>query len=231
MRAMCLRIAAGVTAASVLAGCSQLPKSPEVNFTDNTQALPAVASARPAAPRPVTGSLFPGAAYRPGFEERRARLPGDTLTVQISENISASQKSSSTIDRESKNDAAITALPLLPRYAIDRAKIGANSANSFSGKGGTESANMFTGSITATVVDVLPNGHLVLSGEKQIGVNENVDVLRFSGTVDPRLIQPGNVVSSTQIANARILSRSRGAQGEAQSIGWLARVFLSVLPF
>ena len=68
-------------------------------------------------------------------------------------------------------------------------------------------------------------------GEKQIGVNANVDVLRFSGTVDPRHIRPGNVVPSTQVANARIESRNRGAQGEAMSIGWLARFFLSVLPF
>jgi len=89
----------------------------------------------------------------------------------------------------------------------------------------------FTGSITATVVDVLPNGHLLITGEKQIGVNQNVDVLRFSGTVDPRHVRPGNVVASTQVANARILSRGRGQQAEAQQIGWLSRVFLSVLPF
>jgi flagellar L-ring protein precursor FlgH len=71
----------------------------------------------------------------------------------------------------------------------------------------------------------------VLTGDKQIGVNQNVDVLRFSGTVDPRAIQPGSIVSSTQVANARIESRGRGQQGEAQSIGWLARFFLTVLPF
>ena len=95
----------------------------------------------------------------------------------------------------------------------------------------SESANTFSGSITATVLEVLPNGHLVVAGEKQIGVNQNVDVLRFSGTVDPRHIQPGNVVASTQVANARIQSRNRGAQGEVQAIGWLSRFFLSLSPF
>ena len=84
--------------------------------------------------------------------------------------------------------------------------------------------------ITATVTGVLPNGHLLVSGEKQIGVNENVDVLRFSGQVDPRSIQPGNSVASAQIANVRLEHRGRGAQAEAQVIGWLARFFLSVLP-
>ncbi len=79
--------------------------------------------------------------------------------------------------------------------------------------------------------EVLPNGHLIVVGDKQIGVNENVDVLRFSGTVDPRLVQPGSVVSSTQVANVRIESKGRGQQGEAQSIGWLSRFFLTFSPF
>ena len=66
------------------------------------------------------------------------------------------------------------------------------------------------------MTDVLPNGHLLVAGEKQIGVNQNVDVLRFSGLVDPRAIQPGNIVPSTQIADVRIEHRGRGAQDEAQ---------------
>ena len=78
--------------------------------------------------------------------------------------------------------------------------------------------------------EVLPNGHLLIGGEKQIGVNNNVDVLRFSGQVDPRSIQPGNAVPSAAIANVRLEHRGRGAQAEAQAIGWLSRVFLSVLP-
>jgi flagellar L-ring protein FlgH len=78
---------------------------------------------------------------------------------------------------------------------------------------------------------VLPNGHLVVTGEKQIGVNQNVDVLRFSGTVDPLAIQAGGLVSSTQVANARIESRGRGAQNEAQTVGWIARFFMAMLPF
>jgi flagellar L-ring protein precursor FlgH len=81
------------------------------------------------------------------------------------------------------------------------------------------------------VIEVLPNGHLVVSGEKQIGVNQNVDVLRFSGTVDPRVLQPGSIVSSTQVANVRVESRGRGAQSEAQTVGWVSRFFLSFLPF
>jgi flagellar L-ring protein precursor FlgH len=78
---------------------------------------------------------------------------------------------------------------------------------------------------------VLPNGHLVVVGEKQIGVNQNVDVLQFSGKVDPRTIAPGNQVQSTQVADVRVLSRGRGAQNDAQTFGWLSRFFLTLLPF
>ena len=124
----------------------------------------------------------------------------------------------------------MTALPGISNNALRRASVGGTSANAFDGKGTTESSNDFSGTITAIVTGVLPNGHLLIAGEKQIGVNHNVDVLRFSGQVDPRAIQPGNTVASAQIANVRIEHRGRGAQAEANGIGWLARFFLNVLP-
>ena len=209
--------------------CASLPQPVSVDFAEQKAPAPAAQPARVIPPN--TGSLFQSVSYRPGFEDRRARAVGDTITIQIIENVSASQKSTSTVNRTSSTDAAITALPLQSAEALAKLGIGTSSANAFSGKGGTESANTFSGSITATVIDVLPNGHLVVAGEKQIGVNQNVDVLRFSGTVDPRVVQPGSIVSSTQVANARIESKGRGAQGEAQTVGWLSRFFLTFLPF
>ena len=62
-------------------------------------------------------------------------------------------------------------------------------------------------------------------------MNQNVDVLRFTGTVDPRAIQSGSSISSTQVANVRVESRGRGTQDEAQTVGWLSRFFLNVSPF
>ena len=151
----------------------------------------------------------------------------------IVERVTASQVSKSTSNRTTSGSASVSAFPLVSPADLRNLKagIGTNSANDFSGKGGTESDNTFIGSITATVVDVLPNGHLVVAGEKQIGVNQNVDVLRFSGTVDPRVVQAGSIVNSTQVANARIESKGRGAQAEAQTAGWLTRFFFSFLPF
>lgn len=217
-----------LAAALLLPGCASLSPAPPVDILPTTP--PALTSAPRAAP-PVTGSLFQQASYRPAFEDRRARMVGDTVTIQIVENVTASQKSSSTVDRNAEISAGITALPFVNKTFTDKTALGANSGNTFAGKGGTESANTFAGSITATVIDILPNGHLVVAGEKQIGVNQNVDILRFSGTVDPRTLQPGSIVNSTQVANVRVESRGRGAQNEAQVMGWLARFFLTFLPF
>ncbi|MFP5406786.1 MAG: flagellar basal body L-ring protein FlgH, partial [Gammaproteobacteria bacterium] len=96
--------------------------------------------------------------------------------------------------------------------------------------GATGADNAFTGSITVTVVELLGNGNLLVSGEKQVGINQNVEVLRFSGVVDPASIRPGNVVSSTQVGDARLEVRGRGDIDRSQTTGWLSRFFLSFLP-
>ncbi len=212
-------------------GCSSLPQTVAVEFPEPSQREPSPPVR--AAKAPATGSLFQKASYRPAFEDARARLIGDMVTIQIVERVTASQVSSSTANRSSTNQASISAFPFIDPTHLAKIKGGldTNSANTFSGDGSTESANTFSGTITATVVEVLPNGHLMVAGDKQIGVNQNVDVMRFSGTIDPRLIQPGNLINSTQVANARMESKGRGAQAEAQTVGWLTRFFFSFLPF
>jgi flagellar L-ring protein precursor FlgH len=223
------RLASAGAIALLCSACQQLPQKATVDFAEpkftqapSTQTIP---------PKPATGSLYQAVGYRPSFEDRRARQIGDTVTIQILENVTASQKSTSTVNRNTSVDSAITALPDQTLAGLGKLNVGAATNNNFSGKGGTESANTFSGSITATVIEVLNNGHLVVAGEKQIGVNQNVDVLRFSGTVDPRLVQPGSIVSSTQVANVRIESKGRGAQGDAQTVGWISRFLLAFQPF
>ena len=215
-------------AASLLVGgCEALNPRPSVDVALPTQVLPAAVPSVSAAAN--GGAIFQDAQYRPLFEDHRARLVGDTLTVQIVEKVSASQKSTSSIDKSGKVSAGLSAVPFVPPGVLNRATVGGNSNNNYQGRGSTENTNDFSGVITATVTGVLPNGHLLVSGEKQIGVNNNVDVLRFSGQVDPRAIQAGNLVASAQIANVRLEHKGRGPQADAQVIGWLARFFLSVL--
>lgn len=220
----CAAICAALLAS--LAGCEQLNPRPPVDLASPIYAAP-VAVVTPVV---SNGSIYQAAQYRPLFEDYRARLVGDSITVQIVEKISATQKSTSSIDKSGKISAGISALPLLSANSFARASAAGNSGNTFAGAGTTANSNEFTGTITAVVTGVLANGHLLVAGEKQIGVNHNVDVLRFSGQVDPRMIQTGNVVASAQIANVRIEQRGRGAQADAQGIGWLSRFFLNVLP-
>jgi flagellar L-ring protein FlgH len=232
------RIALVFCVTALLAGCESMQPKVEIAPT-----RPVEYAQTPQAQGVPSGSLFRPATYRPGFEDARARLPGDIVTIQITERVTASQNSSASIDRSADVSAGITAFPFLKGLkgpTLGKLDVGASSDNKFSGDGKNQANNTFNGSITATVQEVLPNGHLLVVGEKQIGVNANVDVMRFSGTIDPRTIRPGNdprtirpgnVVASTQVANARIESRNRGAQGDAMVIGWLARFFLSVIPF
>jgi flagellar L-ring protein FlgH len=212
-----------------LAGCLASVQNylyPRVEMSETKPPPAAVPAAPPA--QVATGSIFNSATYRPLFEDHRARLVGDTLTVQIVEKVAASAKSTSSVDKGGGIEAGISALPFVK--SLTRASASATGNNTFAGKGATESSNDFTGTITVVVREVMPNGHLVVAGEKQIGVNNNVDSLRFSGQLDPRTIQSGNTVQSTQIANVRLEQRGRGAQADAQVMGWLGRVFLSVLP-
>jgi len=219
-----------LAAAAVLSGCA-LNNPPPVDM-GSTAPVTAAAIATPAQAVSNSGSLFQASRYRPVFENRRARMVGDTVMINIVEKVAASQKQSSNVSRSNEMDAKIGAIPFLNSPStLGRLGADIETNNKFQGGGGTSSANTFSGMITTTVVDVLPNGHLVVAGEKQIGVNHNVDVLRFTGTVDPYLMEPGSVISSQQVANVRVESRSRGQQGAAQSIGWLASFFLSVLPF
>jgi flagellar L-ring protein precursor FlgH len=214
--------------AGVCAGCSSLPQTVSVDFPDLGTAAP-IASVAPVS-TPNSGSLFQKVSYRPAFEDPRARAVGDSITIQIIEKVTASQVSKSTANRTTSGSTGMSATSAIAPIDLANLNTKTSTANDFSGKGGTESANTFYGTITANVVNVLPNGHLVIAGDKQIGINQNVDVMRFSGTVDPRLIQPGNLINSTQIANARMESKGRGAQAEAQTVGWLTRFFFSFLP-
>jgi flagellar L-ring protein precursor FlgH len=217
--------------AAALSGCQLMPTVAKLDPPPEPVLQSTLVRPSPP-PRTVVsnGAIYQPTQYRPLFEDHRARLVGDTLLVQIVERVSASARSSSNIEKKGALSGGLSAIPMLPVTLLGKFSIGGDSSNTFSGKGGTENNNNFSGTITAVVTDVLPNGHMLISGEKQIGVNDNVDVLRFSGQVDPRSIQPGNTVASAQIANVRIEQRSRGGQADAQQIGWFSRYFLNLMP-
>jgi flagellar L-ring protein precursor FlgH len=232
-----------VATCAVVAACAPLYPVSEVQFPIATAPeMPASGPAPWAAMQPVAqgdaaansrganGAIFQAASYRPLFEDNRARMVGDTLTIQITEQLSATQTATSTLDKKGGINGSVSAVPFISGNAFARGSVAANNENKFEGSGTTGSSNGFTGTITAIVTGVLPNGHLLVAGEKQIGLNHNVDTLRFTGQVDPRSIQPGNTILSTKVANVRVAHRGAGAMADTQGIGWLGRFFLNLSP-
>src|SRR5690606_38055888 len=99
-------------ASLVISGCA-FNDPPPVELHDKTHPLPATAIATPEASSQSTGGLFQANRYRPPFESRRARLVGDLVTIQIVERVTASQQSSSTVNRKSDMSAGISLFPFL----------------------------------------------------------------------------------------------------------------------
>lgn len=228
MTAFCrLSSAAGLASSLLLTGCMTM--APKVDIAEPVQARPQPQIYAQA----QNGAIFQSGGYRPLYETHRARLVGDIVTIVIRESITAKQESSSSIEKSGSVSGSVSALPFVSSTAsvLGKLTVGGKSNNTFEGTGSSEASNIFNGTITATVTEVLPNGHLLVAGEKQIGVGQSVDILRFSGQVDPITIQPGNTVSSAQVANVRVEQAGRGARQEAMGIGWLARFFLSLAPF
>lgn len=191
-------------------------------------------TARPE-PRPETraapGSIYQAGASRTLFEDRRARYVGDTMTIAIAETTSASTASNTKASRASSISATVPTISGLPGKSFQGLGLSADSSNTLDGKGSAAANNVFTGTITVTVIDVLANGNLLVSGEKQVSIGAGTEYIRLSGIVNPYFINAANTISSSNVADARIEYKESGVISEAQVMGWLARFFMSVLPF
>jgi flagellar L-ring protein precursor FlgH len=177
-----------------------------------------------------------GSIYQPGvsrtlFEDRRARYAGDTMTIVIAETTSASTQSNTSVKRSGGISASVPVVQGLPGKSLQGLSLAAESENTHTGSGAAVANNVFSGNITVTVIEVLPNGNLLVSGEKQVSIGHGTEYIRLSGVVNPYFISTANTISSANVADARIEYKESGAISEAQVMGWLARFFLSALPF
>ncbi len=195
----------------------------------------APSTAKPLAYDPLataaTGSIFRSNNSMLLFEDRKPRVVGDLLTVQINENLNASQTANSSTEKKTSLAMALPGISGVLGHGVNGVNLAASGDNAFNGTGQTASTDAFTGTMTVTVVEVLANGNLVVAGEKQIGIRQNSEVLKLSGVIDPTFIQPGNLISSTQLADVRLDYRGGGNIEEAQIQGWLGRFFNSWAPF
>ncbi len=194
-----------------------------------------------APPRPVSAAVTRvnnGAIYQTGygvrlFEDQRARHVGDVITIVLQETTSASK---STSTKTTKDNAVNIGAPTVfggPVTYNGNEVLGASmdSTQEFDGSGESSQSNKLTGSITATVVEVLPNGYLVVRGEKVLTLNRGDEYVRISGIVRPTDIRANNSVYSTQVADAQIIYSGAGEVADASKHGWLSRFFLAFWPF
>ncbi len=178
------------------------------------------------------GSIYQARTMRPLFEDRRARMVGDTLTVLLTETTSASTSGSNNLERTSGASSSIAAMGKVPMATLtNNFNVGYQSDTQFDASGAASNTNSFSGSITVTVIDVYPNGNLLVSGEKQIAIGRETQYVRLSGVVNPTFLGVNNQINSTQVADARIEYKGNGPIDEASAMGWLARFFLSIMPF
>lgn len=219
------RLMTALLAAGTLASCA-LPQ-PSSIVQQPTSARPVTAKA---APPSANGAIFNTAAYKPLFEDRIARRVGDMLFITIQEKTSAGKAASSDSSKKATAEAGIPTLAKLLLKPLQGVEVSANSDLKFEDESNINSSNNFTGSLAVTVVEVLSNGYLVVAGEKQVALDKGIEYVRFSGVINPDMIQAGNKVSSAQVADARIEYRTSTNIDAAEVTQWLARFFLSVLP-
>lgn len=233
-----LRNALPILMLALLAGCN----------TDPSTSIAQPMTARPVPPvenAQRDGAIYRVADARPLFEDRRARFVGDTLTVNIVERSSATKSVDESNERTGSVDVSVptpTVFGLTPKRVprnipgftrgsnLDT-RVTADSDISYESSESNQNRNNISGTITVTVIEVLANGNLVVSGEKQIAINQNTEFIRLSGVVNPININAANAVNSTQLADARIESKGKQRMDTSQIISLLSRFFISLVPF
>lgn len=187
------------------------------------------------------------------YEDRKARRLNDLVTINVVENITASGKANTKTSRDSSSgfeikdffgmnrDFNIQNLPFIKDFYKGNNAAGAQlpftpslsgtAKSAFDGKGDTSREGKLIGTITAKVVEVMPNGTLVLESRKDTTINREKQTLVLRGMIRPDDIQPDNTILSSYVADAQIFYVGQGVLMEKQSPGWLSRIMDQVWPF
>lgn len=218
--------AATALAAVLLAGCNAgLLKSPPLPPAAEGPAYRASLAAAPSTS---------GAIYQPGraiafFEDTRGTRVGDVITIRLQEAFNASKTAST---QTQKDGSTTLSAPMFAGKLPLNGDTSLDAKRAFKGQGTTSQQNALTGSITAVITEVLPNGNLVISGEKALQLNQGEEFVRVQGVVRVVDVQSDNSITSDRIADARISYSGRGVIDATQRQGWLSRFFNSpIVPF
>ena len=186
-------------------------------------------------PEPVTlttteGSLGPGETPQNMlFSDNKATRAGDIITIHLVERTTASNKASTRLKREKDNSFGFTTQSLPD--AATGSKFGFAGKNNFNGSGSTSRSESLISTLSATVVEVLPNGTMRIDGRRQLKMNNADQYIRITGLVRKEDINYDNSIISTKIANAEISYDGVGDMDKHQRSGWLGRALTSIWPF
>jgi flagellar L-ring protein FlgH len=231
---MCRRLIFFLVCMGMICGCSTYGARPNtIRPEANLQPVQA------APPGYTQGSLWPGENSRNMlFSDNKARYVNDIITIVIDESSSGQNKASTNSSRDTKTSAGISALLGIDTSILNNnpnmgssISVGGSHANSLKGTGDTSRGGRLQATVTARVVKVLDNGNLLIDGRRQLTLNEEDQYIVITGIVRPADITADNLVSSSQIADARIVYTGNGVLNDKQRPGWLTRVLDWGWPF
>lgn len=184
-----------------------------------------------------TGSIWQAASI-PLTEDGKARRLGDIVTIVITENASASKQATTATGRSSQISAGIPNMLglegskiLTSNFADLSNLINASASSSFDGSGSTTRKESLNATITAKVVDVLPNSNLRIEGRRNVQVNNEDQIVTVRGIVRQRDITAENTINSIFVADAQITYSGEGIISDRQKPGWLMNVIDKLWPF
>ncbi|HEX8447352.1 MAG TPA: flagellar basal body L-ring protein FlgH [Sphingomonas sp.] len=198
------------------------PKVPPIDYTPVAPvALPAPAG---------NGSIFQVShGYASLTSGARASAVGDTLTIVLVERTQALKSNSAQTDRN--GNIGLSPPTTGPLSFFQPSDVAVGGGSTFKGTGSAAQSNALTGEVTVTVAQVLPNGNMLVRGEKQVTLNRGDEFIRISGIVRPADILNDNQVLSTRVADAKITYSGSGEIARASRAGWLNRFFTRFSPF
>ena len=188
---------------------------------------------QPVAPGPSDGTIYQARHSLVLFEDVKARRIGDTITIVFNERMQATKNATTDASKTSDFDAGSPVLggttPTLNGNNVLENLW--ETEQNFSGEGSSSQSNRLDGRITVTVADVLPNGNLVVRGEKWLTLNQGEEYVQISGIVRTRDLDPNNEIPSFRVADARITYSGNGAVADSNKPGVLSRAVLKLWPF
>ena len=178
---------------------------------------------------PSNGAIFSTSSTGLFSSDRRAKKVGDILSVTLSETFSSSKGATNSSAKADTIGAEVGPTGIMRNFAGLGGS--ASKTNSFSGSMATSQSNSLSGTISATVVRVFPNGNLEIKGQKKLRITEGTEYIRLSGIIRPQDISTSNTVSSTKIAEAQIEYVGAGILDSASKPGWGSALFRAISPF